>query len=299
MKKALVALAILALAATSAYAWDGAGWDVGKTDSPTFTGPADFNMTFADATANEIGVNITGTQTGAGGDKTVLRLDQNGSGTGSEYIQEWYANNVVQMSITAAGTARVTTAIQTPKITTSSSTLVSLSFEGRGGALTGGPSFSFYPVSAWTNTTGDYAVLSITPTYNQASGTAANTALEVKPTETALGSGSQRLATFGTVAYPGQLSVSNRGHVSVKTGVAPTTSCTLTTGSNDHAGSITTCDGTTEWVNFGTVYANTPAVIVTSKTAAAWVSAKSASGFSITATANLDSVDYAVFGLNE
>jgi len=47
-----------------------------------------------------------------------------------------------------------------------------------------------------TATSGTITRLAITPTYNQASGTAANTDLLINRTETAVGSGAQRLADF-------------------------------------------------------------------------------------------------------
>jgi len=45
----------------------------------------------------------------------------------------------------------------------------------------------------WDNTTGDNAAVSITPTYNQTSGDAANTDLRINRTQTAVGSGAQLL----------------------------------------------------------------------------------------------------------
>lgn len=61
--------------------------------------------TLADAAANEVGVSIVGKQTGAGGNKTALRVEGVGSGTGNEYIQEWFADGVSIGSVTAFATS--------------------------------------------------------------------------------------------------------------------------------------------------------------------------------------------------
>lgn len=54
--------------------------------------PLILSKTLADATANEAVVSIVSNQTGAGGNKTTLRVNSIGSGTGTEYMQEWYAD---------------------------------------------------------------------------------------------------------------------------------------------------------------------------------------------------------------
>lgn len=66
-----------------------------------------------------------------------------------------------------------------------------------------------------TATSGTTVGVRITPTYNQASGTAANTDLQITRTETALGSGAQNLIAAGTTALGNQFVVNNRGGVSV------------------------------------------------------------------------------------
>lgn len=68
-----------------------------------------------------------------------------------------------------------------------------------------------------TNTSGTSAFVSITPTYNQASGTAANTDLLINRTETAVGSGTQRLID-AQVGGSSRFSVSNVGTVAVASG---------------------------------------------------------------------------------
>jgi hypothetical protein len=65
------------------------------------------------------------------------------------------------------------------------------------------------------HTSGTNAAFAITPTYNQASGTAANTDLKIERTETAVGSGVQYLIQAGTAALGNQFTVNNRGGVAV------------------------------------------------------------------------------------
>lgn len=66
-----------------------------------------------------------------------------------------------------------------------------------------------------TATSGTNIGLSLTPTYNQASGTAANTALKIACTETALGSGPQRFIECfgGSAATTSLFSVVNNGNL--------------------------------------------------------------------------------------
>lgn len=69
--------------------------------------------------------------------------------------------------------------------------------------------------ATYAGTSGTNSILSIIPTYNQASGTAANTDLVVTRTETAVGSGAQNLAIFGTTALGDMWKVSNRGKMTM------------------------------------------------------------------------------------
>lgn len=70
--------------------------------------------------------------------------------------------------------------------------------------------WTFTNSSAYSNTSGNVKILSITPTYNQTSGTAANTDLLINRTQTAVGSGAQYLidAQVGGVS---KFSVTNAG----------------------------------------------------------------------------------------
>lgn len=62
-------------------------------------------------------------------------------------------------------------------------------------------------------TSGTVVSVGITPTYNQASGTAANTDLQILRTETAVGSGAQFLIQAGTAALGNQFTVGSRGAI--------------------------------------------------------------------------------------
>lgn len=75
----------------------------------------------------------------------------------------------------------------------------------------------YFKFTTGTNsaTSGTTTGLSITPTYNQASGTASNTDFLINRTQTAVGSGAQLLID-AQVGGTSQFSVSNNGRISVK-----------------------------------------------------------------------------------
>lgn len=81
-----------------------------------------------------------------------------------------------------------------------------------------GPKYSLGGSATFTGTSGSVVFTSLTPTYNQASGTAANTDLLINRTETAVGSGAQLLidAQVGGVS---KFSVSNAGAVTTGAGI--------------------------------------------------------------------------------
>lgn len=100
------------------------------------------------------------------------------------------------------------------------STLVVQSGVGYGGtsAIKG---VSFLVNSPFSNTAAQVNGISIEPTYNQTSGTASNTDFSVFRTETALGSGVQKLCDFG-VGATSYFSIDNKGnHFIANTGSAP------------------------------------------------------------------------------
>lgn len=132
----------------------------------------------------------------------------------------WSGNSAFVRSIAAGtGTARnlVLQAISPSSAHASSITLGAGA--GVGTSFTKGSTqstaFNWYAFSntASSSTSGTNNFLSITPTYNQASGNAANTDLLIQRTETAVGSGTQNLIQAGTAASPSLFTVSNLGTV--------------------------------------------------------------------------------------
>jgi len=91
-------------------------------------------------------------------------------------------------------------------------------FFGVGGNATSGEGMQF--LTTYTNTSGSRSFMLVSPTYNQTSGTAANTDLLINRTETAVGSGSQLLIDT-QVGGVSKFSISNTGSV---------TTSSLTTG---------------------------------------------------------------------
>ena len=72
------------------------------------------------------------------------------------------------------------------------------------------------PVASKTPASGTETIFAITPIYNEATGTAANTDLLINRTETAVGSGAQKLISAGTGggSYVEKFAVSNTGVIS-------------------------------------------------------------------------------------
>lgn len=78
-----------------------------------------------------------------------------------------------------------------------------------------------------TQTSGTEVAVGISPTYNQASGTAANYDLVVNRTQTAIGSGAQRLASFQVGGTP-QFEVDNGGKTAVGAASLSSTTALMT-----------------------------------------------------------------------
>lgn len=109
----------------------------------------------------------------------------------------------------------------------------------------------------WTNTSGTVVPVTINPTYNQASGTAANTDLLINRTETAVGSGTQLLID-AQVSAVSKFSVNNVGDINIVGalnhdgttvgfyGTAPTTKPTALTAID--ASALNTGDATSDTV---------------------------------------------------
>lgn len=163
------------------------------------------------------------------------------------------------------------------------------------------------------NMDGTYISTLIDPTYNETatggSSEANNYDLVVSRIETAIGSGTQRLASFGTggkAAHLEGIGISNKGHMLVDdaiTGSYPAlTSCgnspTLTAGSSDFAGTfVIGATGTGCVITFGTAYTNVPSCIVQAETIANLTSyTKSASAITVVGVAG--TFNYVCVGLN-
>lgn len=108
-----------------------------------------------------------------------------------------------------------------------------------------------------TATSGGSVMISLTPTYNQASGTAANTDLLINRTETAVGSGAQLLADF-QVASTSKFKVANTGAITTVSTITTlggatfhTTSSALTDGAGVALGTLATAPSAgnpTKWL---------------------------------------------------
>ena len=122
-----------------------------------------------------------------------------------------------------------------------------------------------------TQTSGSNGSLTITPTYNQASGTAANTDLLINRTETAVGSGTQNLFD-AQVAAVSKFRINNKGHIIVG-GTAPTIASGFGTSpsiaGHDIAGRVTVGTGgvaSTGTITFGSAWTTAPSCNGTNET---------------------------------
>jgi len=271
-----------------------------------FAGPVLVQKTMADASADESVMTVSGTQSGAGGDKTLLKLHYNGSvGTGNEsFIEAFNAAGTSTFSVGYTGDMSVAGTHYSTGINRVSGG--ALAVKGAGGVGTSN-NVQLGPYGTITRTSGDYSVVIIDPAYNEASGTAGNTDLKILRTETAVGSGTQRLIDAGTAAYPSMWNVGNRGHVNTKAGVASPalSSCgtgpAISTGSSDYAGVVTVpADGAACTVTFNVAYVNTPACVVAATSAGTvTITAQSSTAFTVTPSANGVDFNYVCVGVNE
>lgn len=159
-------------------------------------GPIAFYKEFADNTASQVGVSIVGEQTGTGGAKTALRVESIGSGTGAEFVQEWYADGSRVGSITNLGQITANSDIvSTTTNKTVGTNSSNFTVQTHSGSFTGGGAMPSGAVQLVTGTNsrtaGAQVHASVSPTYNQTSGTAANTELLVSRTSTDVGTGTQ------------------------------------------------------------------------------------------------------------
>jgi hypothetical protein len=103
-------------------------------------------------------------------------------------------------------------------------------------------------------TSGNFRIVAITPTYNQTSGTAANTDLLINRTETAVGSGAQLFADFH-VGGSSRFSVSNTGNL--------TASGTLRVGGGTVVASILSATATLDFPSISSNHTETLTITVT------------------------------------
>ncbi len=82
------------------------------------------------------------------------------------------------------------------------------------GSTVGGSAFLIRPSNVYTQTSGNNSIVSITASYNQTSGTAANTDLLINRTETAIGSGAQYLLDL-QVGGSSKFNVTNTGNTGI------------------------------------------------------------------------------------
>lgn len=193
--------------------WNGTGWVVATDDTPTLstnsiTSRTGQPLALASLDSN---ANITLTPHGTGQIRLAptsggVRLPSTATGglqiyntadetTNYERLEMLFSTNVatIRTARGGAGTARTlqigSTAVN-QYFRTSGSSSGWFQFDASSTNLAGAVGYNF---SAYTNTatSGTSIGLSLTPTYNQTSGTAANTDLLINRTETAVGSGAQ------------------------------------------------------------------------------------------------------------
>jgi hypothetical protein len=121
-------------------------------------------------------------------ERGVAKWTSNVLEVGSEYGGTGTASRPVRFGVATVGGTTITS---TGKYFQASSGGLSAVVNAQGSAGNG-----FSVISANSLTSGTSNAVAITPTYNQASGTAANTDLLINRTETAVGSGQQNFAVF-------------------------------------------------------------------------------------------------------
>lgn len=209
------------------------------------TVPADGDSVIGNEITNATNSTLTRTGAGTGGDPYTLGLNLGNANT-------WTGG----MSLAAADSSAVTDFLINPTVKASGNLIdtkvngvskfsvsntgvltlpaVSVSAIGTiGGVLTINPGVTTGPVTIFnltnTSTSGTINPVRIIPTYNQASGTAANTDLLINRTETLVGSGAQKFVSAGKGggAYVEYYGVSNIGIVTQAIGAAVASADTI------------------------------------------------------------------------
>lgn len=174
--------------------------------------------------------------------------------TNYERLEALWSSNVAVIRSVASGTgatrvlelrANLTGNANYNVIRTAGYNVTTFGFQFTASSATGFAGLTFIDATqTFTATSGQTNVLAIRPTYNQASGTAANTDLLINRTQTAVGSGTQRLID-AQVGGASQFSVSNNGTITTA-GALITTPQALS-----GAGAVNVTTTTTEYTSTG------------------------------------------------
>ena len=177
-------------------------------------GNATFTTALTAASGNEAAFTLNYTTNKAAGNDTGLVVNMTDTASpGTSLLADFQVGGVSKAYITNSGGGYFS-ALNTVSVNPTGSILNFGNFQSGTSTMT---AFSFSHLTAKTLTSGSWTLLEITPSYNQTSGTAANTDLLINRTETAIGSGTQRLLSaqvgsvervgfdnkgFGVRAYP-------------------------------------------------------------------------------------------------
>src|SRR3990167_10177610 len=193
-----------------------ANWTVDTTDFKIVQ-----TATLDNATGNEVAyqLNYTTNKLTSGNDTGLLISMTDTTSPGTSLPLDIQVGLVSKFSVNNSGnvsSANIFNGVYYGTTGTASATIT-----GKYTATSTGNHVIITPENAKTNTSGSSAILAITPTYNQASGTAANTDLLINRTQTAVGSGAQKLLDL-QVSTASKFSVSNTGQTTI-TGAADQT----------------------------------------------------------------------------
>lgn len=161
------------------------------------------------ASGDEVALKLNYTTNKAAGNDTGLLINQTDTASpGTSYLINAQVGGSSKFYVTNTGSCIVADGFYAP------ATLIA--FSGNPGTklhIDGDVGYSpRFTIATNTATSGNGVGLSVTPTYNQTSGTAANTDLLINRTETAVGSGTQRLmsAQVGSVE---KAAIDNKGAI--------------------------------------------------------------------------------------
>ena len=161
-------------------------------------GNATFTTALTAASGDEAAFTITGTVNKAGGNDSILVVNQvDTASPGTSLLFDAQVAGVSKAKIDNAGNLTLGASILIPNayIINALSNNNTFRIQARDFSTAGLNSLTLCE-GTHSETSGSNVAARIVPTYNQASGTAANTDLLVNRTETAIGSGTQRLASM-------------------------------------------------------------------------------------------------------